>query len=238
MKVVTLLSGGMDSTTLAYELADAGHEVHALAVDYGQRHRARELNASLETARRLGFMWNLVDLRTLTEFLSGSALTDPENVEVPEGHYTAETMKATVVPNRNAIMLNIAVGVAVARGAELVATAVHAGDHAVYPDCRPEFIDAMNELIPVATEGFSHPGLHVHAPFVNITKEDIAKLGERLGVPWELTWSCYVGGELHCGKCGTCVERAEALHLAGIEDPTEYVDADYWRSAVALASGA
>jgi len=232
---LVLLSGGMDSTTLAYTIRHDNPEMdlHALAFDYGQRHGPRELPCAAQTAGRLRARFDVVNIRALTSFLSGSALTDPENVAVPEGHYSDETMRATVVPNRNAIMLNIAVGVAVARGLDRIATAVHAGDHPIYPDCRPEFIGRLNDLIEVATEGFSKPGLRVLAPFVMQPKDFIAKLGDRLGVPWRETWSCYMGGETHCGRCGTCVERAEAFALAGVDDPTVYLDPDFWRTAAA-----
>jgi 7-cyano-7-deazaguanine synthase len=131
-------------------------------------------------------------------------------------------MAATVVPNRNAIMLSVAVGVAVARGAEAVAAAVHAGDHTVYPDCRPAFIEAIEHEARVANEGFIVDGFEVRAPFLHLTKDQIVRIGADLGVPFEETWSCYLGGEVHCGRCGTCVERREAFDLAGVPDPTAY----------------
>lgn len=237
MKAIVLLSGGMDSTTLAYAIRhdNPDAELSALAFDYGQRHGQKELPKASKTARELGMSFDVVNITSLTRFLSGSALTDPGNVEVPEGHYSDETMKATVVPNRNAIMLNIAIGVAVARQADRVATAVHAGDHPIYPDCRPEFIEKLNELATVATEGFSAPDFRVLAPFVMQPKDYIAKLGDKLGVPWEDTWSCYLGGSIHCGKCGTCVERAEAFYLARVHDPTHYEDPNFWREQVGVA---
>jgi 7-cyano-7-deazaguanine synthase len=155
--------------------------------------------------------------------LSGSALTS-DDVEVPEGHYTDASMAITVVANRNAIMLSIAVGAAVSRGAEAVAAAVHAGDHTVYPDCRPEFIEAIQHEARVANEGFIVDGFEVRAPFLLVGKDEIVRQGAALGVPFEETWSCYVGGELHCGRCGTCVERIEAFALAGVTDPTAYAE--------------
>jgi 7-cyano-7-deazaguanine synthase len=220
--VVTTLSGGLDSTTLAYELAAEGHDLVALSFDYGQRH-AKEVEFAARTAGRLGAEHHLVDLRTVGPLLSGSALTSGD-IEVPEGHYTDESMAVTVVANRNAIMLSIAVGAAVARGAEAVAAAVHAGDHTVYPDCRPEFIEAIQHEARVANEGFIAEGFEVRAPFLGLGKDEIVRRGAALGVPFEDTWSCYVGGEVHCGRCGTCVERREAFDLAGIADPTAYAE--------------
>jgi 7-cyano-7-deazaguanine synthase len=224
----------MDSTTLAYMLANQDYELDAISFDYGQRHRSRELTLAQRTADKLDIEHAIVDLRSLTVLLSGSALTD--EVEVPEGHYSAKTMKATVVPNRNAIMLSIATGVAVARGIETVACAVHAGDHPIYPDCRPEFVAALSGALKLGTEGFAPETFHIYAPFVEATKAEIAALGDSLGVPWEDTWSCYVGGQRHCGRCGTCVERAEAFDIAGVKDPTDYEDPTYWREAVAGAA--
>lgn len=215
MRVVSLLSGGMDSATLAYMLADQGEELRLLSFDYGQRH-IRELESAAKIAGHLGAPHEVV---TLGLNLPGSALTDP-TIDVPEGHYEAESMKATVVPNRNAVMLSVAFALAVAHGADAVAFGAHAGDHAVYPDCRPAFVEAFQAMQDIATEGFGAPRLL--APFVHRTKADIARLGADLGVPWANTWSCYQGGAVHCGRCGTCSERIEAFALAGADDPTEY----------------
>jgi 7-cyano-7-deazaguanine synthase len=155
---------------------------------------------------------------------------------VPDGHYAEDTMKATVVPNRNMMMLSIAGAVAIAEEAEFVATGTHAGDHFIYPDCRPEFIAAASAALLVGNTGFSSPGFRgIVAPFIHSTKADICATGDVLGVPWDATWSCYKGGAIHCGRCGTCVERAEAFDLAGVDDPTEYEDATFWRQAVANA---
>lgn len=220
MKAIAIVSGGMDSTTLAYRYADQGTQLVIVSVDYGQRHR-RELLCAAKSADALGAEHIVVDLRDVGCHLSGSALTD-SSVDVPEGHYAADVMKATVVPNRNAILLNVAIGIAVSRKADLVGTAVHAGDHVIYPDCRPAFIEGMSALALVANEGFISPEFRVDAPYVNLTKADIAAEGDKLGVPWAETWSCYRGETLHCGKCGTCVERIEAFDLAGVDDPTEY----------------
>jgi 7-cyano-7-deazaguanine synthase len=220
MKVITICSGGMDSVTLAYDIADAGHAQELVSFDYGQRH-AKEIRSAALAAGHLGCPHTVVDLRALAPLLSGSALTDAD-VAVPLGHYADETMRATVVPNRNAIMLSVAAGIAVARGAYSVALGIHAGDHPIYPDCRPAFVDAMNTALQLATEGFAVEGFGLMAPFVNLTKADIVRIGDTLGVPYGETWSCYQGGKHHCGQCGTCVERREAFALAEVDDPTLY----------------
>lgn len=221
--VIAIVSGGMDSVTLAHKLVDDGHTVELVSVDYGQRH-VKELECARACADRLAAPWHLVDMRSITALLSGSALTD-RSVDVPEGHYADENMRSTVVPNRNAMLLDVATAIAVAGKADAIATAVHAGDHAVYPDCRPEFIDAYRTMARIANEGFCVDGFDVLAPFVTIGKHDIAAIGASIGVPYVETWSCYVGGDAHCGKCGTCVERREAFDLAGVTDPTIYANA-------------
>lgn len=219
-RIVTTLSGGLDSVTLAHVLVEEGHQLVALSFDYGQRH-VKEIQSAARCASNLGVEHHVVDLRSVGALLSGSALTDAR-VEVPEGHYTDESMSATVVPNRNAIMLSVAVGVAVARSAEAVATAVHAGDHTVYPDCRPDFIAAIEHEARVANEGFISDDFAVLAPFLHLHKSEIVRRGTDAGVPFEHTWSCYLGHEAHCGRCGTCVERREAFALAEVPDPTRY----------------
>lgn len=228
---VSLLSGGMDSTVLAYDLAHQGYEVHLLSVNYGQRHLT-ELVYAAKTARDLKSEHRVVDFSGLNVLLRGSALTSRE-VEVPEGHYSADNMAITVVPNRNAILLSIATGWAVSLGAKLVAFAAHAGDHAQYPDCRSEFIISMGGSMYLANQGFISEDFLLTAPYATMTKAQIASLGASLKVPFANTWSCYKGGELHCGRCGTCVERAEAFAEAGVPDPTVYEDPTFWRTAVA-----
>lgn len=218
MTTIAIVSGGMDSVTMAYWLKDLGHELSLLSFSYGQRH-VKELEFARQCAGRLGAEFNLVDLSPLGKLLSGSALTD-DSIEVPEGHYEADNMRITVVPNRNAIMLSVAYGVAVAKNADVVAIAVHAGDHHIYPDCRAEFIAAFDAMQRLAVEGFGD--IRLYAPFVNRTKAKIVAIGASLGVPFVDTWSCYKGGSEHCGKCGTCVERQEAFLLSGVEDPTTY----------------
>jgi 7-cyano-7-deazaguanine synthase len=216
---VAVVSGGIDSVTLAHLLADEGHRLTLVSFDYGQRH-VKELDCAARTAGRLGATHHVVDLRPLGALLT-SALTSG-GAEIPEGHYTDASMEATVVPNRNAILLSVATGVAVAEGADCVAIGVHGGDHPVYPDCRPAFIAAFEHMARLANEGFAHPDLAIRAPFLDLDKAHIVATADRLGVPLDDTWSCYVGGDKHCGRCGTCVERREAFALAGVDDPTSY----------------
>lgn len=224
---VAIVSGGMDSVTLAHLLKEEGYELHLLSVDYCQRHK-KELAYAERCAERLEASFDVVDISGVGRLLSGSALTD--DIEVPHGHYAEESMAVTVVPNRNAIMLSIAYGIAVARGAKVVAAAMHAGDHYVYPDCRPEFIEAFDAMQKKAVKGFGDPELQLYAPFIRKTKAQIAEVGASLSVPFEDTWSCYEGGEVHCGLCGTCTERQEAFELAGVPDPTVYQDRESART--------
>ncbi len=216
LRIVVTFSGGLDSTTLAHHLRDQGHEVLALSVDYGQRHRV-ELERAAELARGLGVRHEVADLRPMARLLSGSSLTDP-GIDVPQGHYEAQSMRATVVPNRNMILLAVAGGWAIAQGADAVAYAAHAGDHAIYPDCRPVFADAVAQALALA----DWRELRLLRPFVHLTKARIVARAAELRVPLDRTWSCYRGGDRHCGACGTCVERREAFLLAGVEDPTGY----------------
>jgi 7-cyano-7-deazaguanine synthase len=227
MKTVVILSGGMDSTTLLYEEMDQGNEVAALSVNYGQRH-VRELECAEYISGLLLVPWELVDLTSITHLLRGSSQTD-KSVPVPKGHYAEESMKATIIPNRNMMMLSVAVAWALAQGADKVAYAAHAGDHAIYPDCRPDFVAALNKAIALAD--WRHVTLE--APFINWTKQEILKRGVALGVPYEETWTCYEGNAIACGQCGTCVERLEAFAMTGIDDPLHYADRDFWREAIA-----
>jgi 7-cyano-7-deazaguanine synthase len=228
-KAVAIVSGGMDSAVLAYQLAahHGGRRLHFLSFNYGQRH-AVELKAAEEIASRLNAKWSLVDLRSLGELLPGSSLTDP-SVEVPEGHYEAESMKATVVPNRNAIMLSIAFGIAFAEDAQMVGAGFHAGDHHIYPDCRPEFTHAFQQMQDAALAGLrplTVERVSLYTPFIHVSKAEIVRAGQALRVPFEITWSCYKGGQYHCSRCGTCTERIEAFKLAGVPDPTVYEDGE------------
>lgn len=222
---LAVVSGGLDSTTLAYHLDQLGVLGRMLSVDYGQRHR-KELDFAAHAARVLGVPWDLIDLTGITSLIASSSLTSAE-IPVPDGHYAEESMRATVVPNRNMMMMSIAAAVAISNGLDGIAVGVHAGDHFVYPDCRPEFIDAMTLALRLGNSGFAMAGFQVLAPFVHITKTDIAVRAGELGVPLDETWSCYKGGSVHCGRCGTCVERIGAIREAELIDPTEYADADF-----------
>ena len=229
MKTLVVCSGGLDSVSLAHKVAAEQDLIGLISFDYGQRHR-KELDYAALCAKRLGVPHQIIDMASIGRQLFGSALTD--NVDVPDGHYAEETMKVTVVPNRNAIMLAIAFGIAAARKADAVAIAVHGGDHFIYPDCRPGFIDSFQVMQNYALDGYAD--VKLLAPFVNGSKADIVTEGARHATPFADTWSCYKGGARHCGRCGTCVERREAFHLAGVADPTDYEDPDFW---VAATSG-
>ncbi|TYC53663.1 7-cyano-7-deazaguanine synthase QueC [Rhodobacterales bacterium] len=226
MKILVICSGGMDSVTLAHKVAREHDLVGLLSFNYGQRH-AKELDFAKACADELKTEHILIDISDIGRRLTGSALTD--DVDVPDGHYAEDTMKITVVPNRNAIMLTIAYGIAASRGAESVATAVHGGDHFIYPDCRPAFTESFEAMQRHALEGFAE--ISLFTPYVHSSKADIAAEGVRLGVDHRKSWSCYKGGDVHCGRCGTCVERREAFHLAGATDPTEYEDPEFWKVA-------
>ena len=228
MKTIVICSGGLDSVSLAHKVAAENELIGLVSFDYGQRHR-KEVEFAEAAASRLSVPFDLIDIRQVGQFLSGSALTD--DVSVPDGHYAEETMKVTVVPNRNAIMLTIAFGVAAAKQADAVAAAVHGGDHFIYPDCRPAFVDAFQAMQDKALDGYSD--VKLYTPFVHVPKSAIVTEGARHNTPFAETWSCYKGGAVHCGRCGTCVERREAFALAGIDVPTVYPDPTFWTETVA-----
>lgn len=209
-----ILSGGMDSTTMLHEYADD----IALAVNfsYGSNHNRREADCARKHCQRLGIELIEIDLEFMGKYFKSSLLDGSD--AIPEGSYADENMKSTVVPFRNGIMLSIAAGLAESRGLHIVMIANHAGDHSIYPDCRPDFIKAMRSAIHEGT--YEH--IILHAPYTNLSKGEIASIGARLGIDYSTTYSCYKGGERHCGRCGTCIERREALAEAGIADTTEY----------------
>lgn len=217
---IVIASGGLDSTVLAYWLAAHGTGLTLLSFDYGQRHRT-ELEHAADIAGLLDSPHEIVDLAAIGRFMTGSALTDIDT-SVPDGYYTHESMCATVVPNRNAIMLDIAVAVAVAREADAVAFGAHVGDHAIYPDCRREFVEHFARAARTANEGLLVDEFEILAPFLTQSKSDIVRIGAALDVPFERTWSCYRGEAMHCGTCGTCTERQEAFAQNSITDPTTY----------------
>nr|DAP79669.1 MAG TPA: putative PP-loop superfamily ATPase [Caudoviricetes sp.] len=213
-KSLIILSGGMDSVTLLYDKKD--EIAVAVTFDYGSNHNKREEEFAKYHCNELGIEHIIIPLTFIHDYFKSSLLEGAS--AIPDGHYEDETMKSTVVPFRNGIMLSVACGLAESRELEKVLIANHFGDHAIYPDCRKGFIDAMSEAMKCGT----YKGITIDAPYTTITKTDIAKIGKSLGIDYSKTYSCYKGGEKHCGKCGTCVERKEALRDAGIEDPTEY----------------
>ena len=211
MKAVLIYSGGLDSTTLLYEYKDS--IALAVSFDYGSKHNAREIAYARENCKRLGIKHLVIPLAFIGQYFKSDLLLG--GGEIPEGSYADDNMKSTVVPFRNGIMLAIAAGLAEGYELDAVMLANHSGDHAIYPDCRPAFIDAF----AAAVEAGTYNGVKVVSPYCNIDKRAIALRGKALGLDYSLTYSCYKGGEKHCGKCGTCTERKEALE--GF-DPTEY----------------
>ena len=219
-KAVIIVSGGIDSTTLLYMARAEGFDVRALTFLYGQRH-VKEVEHAERICRGLDVLHKVVDLSSMKGLLAGSALTD-SSVDVPEVPETAEhfdTLQATIVPNRNAIFLSVAIGYAVSLGAENVFFGAHFSDWGVYPDCRREFVEAFESAEKLAT---GNPRLNIKAPFVDKDKSEIVKLGQELGVPFKETWTCYKGGAIHCGACSSCSERKRAFSESGVVDPTEY----------------
>ena len=211
MRAVLVYSGGLDSTTLLYEYKDS--IALAVSFDYGSKHTKRELEYAALNCKRLGIRHLVIPLEFMGKYFKSDLLIG--GGDIPEGSYADDNMKSTVVPFRNGIMLSIAAGLAESYELDAIMLANHSGDHAIYPDCRPEFIDGMAAAVKAGT----YNGVKVISPYCNMTKRDIALRGRELGVDYSLTYSCYKGGEKHCGKCGTCVERKEALE--GF-DPTEY----------------
>ena len=216
MKVVVLCSGGMDSVTALYRATREHEVVAAVSFDYGSKHNHREIPFAVEHARKLGVRHETIALEFVDRLFASDLLRS--GGAVPDGHYAAENMKQTVVPFRNAIMLSVACGFAESVQAEGLVIAAHTGDHTIYPDCREDFMEAMANAMRLGT----YANIQLLRPFIALDKGEIAAEGARLGVDFARTWSCYKGGETHCGTCGTCVERREAFAEAGLPDPTRY----------------
>jgi 7-cyano-7-deazaguanine synthase len=218
-KVVVLCSGGMDSVTALHATRTEGHEiVCVLSFHYGSKHNDREIPCAAYHCARLGLRHEVIRLDFVDRLFDSALLRS--GGAVPDGHYEEQTMRQTVVPFRNGIMLAVAAGCAESAGASAVVIAAHAGDHAIYPDCREPFMQAMTDAIRLGT----YAGIEVLRPFISLNKAEIAARGAALGVDFARTWSCYKGGDIHCGRCGTCVERREAFLVAGLTDPTVYAD--------------
>ena len=213
---IIVLSGGLDSTTMLYEYKD--RIALAVSFHYGSNHNDNELACAALHCKRLGIPHTIISLDFIGKYFSSSLLQGAD--AIPEGNYNDDNMRSTVVPFRNGIMLAVAAGLAENNHLSTIMIANHAGDHAIYPDCRPEFVKAMNDAVSAGT--YEH--IQLFAPYTSITKADIARRGKDLGIDYSETWSCYKGGKHHCGRCGTCRERREALALAGIEDTTIYDD--------------
>lgn len=226
MRALVVLSGGMDSATALAHVVDLmdPSQVETITFNYGSKHNAKENECAKLLSAHYGVQNTLVELPFVGTLFASDLLKS--GGDIPEGHYAEENMKRTVVPFRNGIMLSVAAGFAESRGRQEVILGNHAGDHAVYPDCRRDFTEAMTAAIELGT----WKGIHLRSPFVGWSKSQIVSMGLRLGVPYQLTWSCYKGGATACGKCGTCVERLEAFKLAGVIDPLEYVDREYFKT--------
>lgn len=218
MRAAVLVSGGMDSVTALYDSASRKEAALVISFYYGSKHNARELPLARWHAEHLNLPFIELDLSFIGTYFSSHLLQG--GGPIPKGHYEEQTMRKTVVPFRNGIFLSIAAGLAESRGCDALVIAAHSGDHAIYPDCREQFLRAMEDAIRLGT----YANLRLLRPFVGWDKAAIARHGAKLGVDYSRTWSCYVGGELHCGECGTCIERREAFLLAGIPDPTPYLN--------------
>ena len=217
-KVVVIYSGGMDSYTVLHKAIQQGLTPYALTFDYGQRH-VKEIDVARSVCQELGINHKVIDISAINQLIGGSSLTD-SSIDVALGHYQEETMKSTVVPNRNMILLSLAIGYAVSIGAEQVYYGAHSGDHAIYPDCRPEFVEKMNDVAAIA----NYEKTEIFSPYLNSDKIGILKDGLAMGLDYSKTWTCYNGREKACGKCGSCVERLEAFAANGVTDPIPYED--------------
>lgn len=215
-KVVVIYSGGMDSYTVLHRAIKDGYEVAALTFNYGQKH-LKEIDYAQQVCTSLNIPHKIVDISAINQLLQGSSLTSDE-ITIPEGHYQEESMKSTVVPNRNMILLSLAIGYACSIGAKKVYYGAHSGDHAIYPDCRPEFVNRMNDVSLIA----NYDPIEICTPYLHNSKIEILKAGIEMGLDYSKTWTCYNGREKACGKCGACQERLEAFALNQLTDPLPY----------------
>lgn len=216
-KVVIIYSGGMDSYTVLNKALREGYDAYPLTFDYGQRHK-KEIDVARQVTQSLGLEHKVIDITAINQLLQGSSLTS--DIDIPEGHYAEESMKSTVVPNRNMILLSLAIGYAVSIGASKVYYGAHSGDHAIYPDCRPEFVNKMNDVSQIA----NYEPVEIVSPYLHQSKIEILKDGLAMGLDYSQTWTCYNGREKACGRCGACQERLEAFAKNGQFDPLEYED--------------
>ncbi len=217
MKIVVIYSGGMDSFTILHKAVKEGHDVLAVSFNYGQRHN-KELQFATDACAELSIDHKVIDITAMQDLMSNSSLMAQSDVEVPEGHYAAANMKSTVVPNRNMILIALAIGYAVNEEASEVWYGAHSGDHTIYPDCRPEFVEAMAKASLLA----NFDPVQVVAPYLNGSKIDILRDGLAMGLDYSKTWTCYNGREKACGKCGSCQERLEAFQENNATDPLDY----------------
>jgi 7-cyano-7-deazaguanine synthase len=215
MKALVILSGGLDSTTLLYDVISQGYEVQALSFNYRQKH-VKEIEGAKATCKVLNIPHKIVSLEVLND-LAPSAITR-DLIEVPEGHYASSNMSSTVVPNRNMVLIALAASYAISEGISKIFYGAHSGDHAIYPDCRPEFVKEIQDVLKIC----DYISIDLEAPYLNLTKGDILRIGLNLGVNYSLTWTCYNGREKACGKCGSCTERLEAFEQNKEKDPIKY----------------
>ncbi|MGB0833622.1 MAG: 7-cyano-7-deazaguanine synthase QueC [Psychrobium sp.] len=215
-KVVVIYSGGMDSYTVLHKAMEEGKDVYPLTFNYGQRH-SKEIEYAAAVCEKLNVSHKIVDISAINQLMAGSSLTS-NDIEIPEGHYEEESMKSTVVPNRNMVLLSMAIAYAVSLDARAVYYGAHSGDHAIYPDCRPEFVEKMNDVSQIA----NYDPVDIVSPYIDVDKIGILTDGLRMGLDYGETWTCYNGREKACGKCGSCEERLEAFEKNDVQDPLSY----------------
>ena len=214
-KIIVVYSGGLDSFTLLNEAIRSGKDISALSFDYGQKH-SKELHFVEKFCTQESIDSKIVDISSIKELFQGSSLTD--DIDIPKGHYEDDSMKSTVVPNRNMILISLALGYAVTKEAEEVWFGAHAGDHAIYPDCRPEFVEKMDSVARIA----NYSPIAIKAPYITMSKTEILAIGLNMQLDYGLTWTCYEGKDLACGSCGACHERLESFAANNVIDPIKY----------------